>query len=87
MLEFYLKSIIIWAIINYSIITMLGPKIKENGWTESNGTIIGKWKAILIGSTIPVIRFLVFLCFIGMSKYTKQQYDKEYEKIKKWTEE
>lgn len=87
MLEFYLKSIIIWVIINYSIITMLGPKIKENGWTDNNGTIIGKWKALIVGSAIPVIRFLVFLCFIGMSIYTKEQCDKKYEENKRDTEE
>ena len=82
MLKFYLTSVIIWMIINYSIVTMFGPKIRENGWVQNNNTIIGKWKALFIGSAVPILRLLVLLAFMAMSVYTKEQYDKELGKYR-----
>lgn len=80
MLKVYLASIIIWMIINYSMVTLFGPKIKANGWVDENGIVIGKWKALFVGSAIPFVRLLVFACFIIMTVYTKEQFDTDFKK-------
>lgn len=80
MLKIYLASIVIWMIINYSMVTLFGPRIKANGWVDERGTVIGKWKALFVGSAIPLVRLLVFSCFILMSIYTKEQFDTDFKK-------
>ena len=80
MLKAYLASITIWMIINYSMVTLFGPKIKANGWVDENGAVIGKWKALFVGSAIPLVRLLVFSCFILMTVYTKEQFDTDFTK-------
>ena len=80
MLKLYLTSIIIWMIINYSMATLFGPRIKANGWVDESGTVLGKWKALFVGSAIPLLRLLVFTCFILMTVYTKEQFDTDFKK-------
>ena len=87
MLEIYLLSVAIWMNVNSCVLNMLNSNIKKNGWTDDNGRVIGAWGAILVGSAIPFIRLLVLFSFIAMSIYTKEQFDKTINDLKKDMEE
>ena len=81
MLKTYLVSVIIWMMINYSMIVMFGDKIKSNGWIDRHEASIGKLKILFVISVVPFVRFLILSCLIYMTIYTQAQYDGRMEEI------
>ena len=75
MLKAYLISVVIWMMINYSMIIMFGERVKSNGWVDEHSVPIGKFKILFVMSAVPLVRLLILSCFIYMILNTQAQYD------------
>lgn len=82
MIEIYLLSIVIWAIIIFCVTKALAFKIAKNGWLDGAQRNSGGWITMFIVAAIPIFRILVASTIVYMSVYTRQQYEdikKEYD--------
>ena len=77
MLEIYLLSILIWAIILFCTIIFLGHKIIKNGWLDRVEPSTGNkgWALFFIISAIPIFRLLIASTIVYMSAHTRDEYE------------
>lgn len=77
MFKFYIGTVICWMIIIWCSIRLCKDKIIENGWLSSakklNMTPFG---VLFCTSTIPFLRFLVFIVVIYMACVSKDDHEK-----------
>ena len=78
MLQFYLTSILIYAIIIFCTILLFGKNIKENGWFDESkkGSVAVAIIYMFAMSAIPVLRVIVIGGVFLMAGYTKEEYEK-----------
>ena len=84
MLKLYLTSIIIWMIINYSVIKMFANNITENGWYDGvKSTKMNKVTALFVISAVPLLRVFTLFCIFYIASFTKEEFDEWQKKQKK----
>lgn len=76
MLKFYLTTVVIWMIIIYATVKILGPGIKEKGWIKSDtSTKRGRFSTLFTLAAVPFIRLLVWILLFVMCTYTHEQFE------------
>ena len=79
MLGFYLITIIMWFIINFSALVVCAIDIRANGWIESKyNKRYTLRKALLIFActcAIPVLRVVFLIVILMMANITPDEYD------------
>ena len=82
MIQLYLFSIIIWAIMIYGTAYLFQDKIRTNGWLNTKKDNRNPWITMFFMVAIPLIRVLFFVTVIIMVGTTKEKFDKWLEEIK-----
>lgn len=77
MFQMYLISIVVWMIVLFLMVQILGPSIIKNGWINSSNSknTNGSLMFILVAAT-PILRLLVGACFVLMASMTPEEYEK-----------
>ena len=74
MLQFYLTTVVIWMIIIYATIQVLGPTMKEKGWVKDNtSTKRSGFSTLLTVAAVPILRLLIWIFLFIASMYTREQ--------------
>lgn len=83
MLKFYFGTIIFYMIVIFSTTCLTKEKIKENGWLNGvKKTNMRLIPALVVISSIPVVRFSVVITLFVMYGTTKEKYEEELRKYK-----
>ena len=82
MIQLYLFSIVIWAIMIYGTVYLFQDTIRANGWINVKKNNRNPWIAMFFMAAIPLIRVLCFVTAIIMVGTTKEKFDKWLEEFK-----
>ena len=82
MVQLYLFSIVLWAIMIYGTVWIFEDKIKANGWFNAQNNKKNPWVTLFFMSAIPLLRVLFFVSAIIMVGMTKEKFDKWLEEYK-----
>ena len=82
MLNFYITSVIIFAVIIYAMCVVFGDMVKAKGWSSGKKVECNPLVVLLCLAAIPIIRLFFIVVILYMASHTPEDLEKLKQKVK-----